>query len=65
MAQSAIGRSDREKALKAIIRDTIAEAGDLPPEAIPHRVKTRLKNQAVGDADLDKLIAEALAEQKR
>lgn len=65
MAESAISKSDREKALKALIRDTIAKAGKLPPEAIPHRVKTRLKNQAVGDADIDKLIAEALAEQKR
>ena len=65
MVESAIGKGDREKALKALIRDTIAKAGKLPPEAIPHRVKTRLRNQAVGDADIDKLIAEALAEQRR
>ncbi len=65
MPDPAISGSDRENALKALIRDTIAKAGKLPPEAIPHRVKTRLKNQAFGDIDIDQLIAEALAEQKR
>jgi hypothetical protein len=65
MADAAISKSDREKALKAIIRDTIAKAGKLPPEAIPHRVKTRLKDQAVGDADLERLIREAIAEQRK
>jgi hypothetical protein len=65
MSDPAIGKSEREAALKALIRDTIAKAGNLPPEAIPHRVKTRLRNQAVGDADIDKLIEEALAEQRK
>lgn len=65
MPNAAISKRDREEALKALIRDTIAKAGKLPPEAIPHRVKTRLKDQAVGDVDVDKLIAEALADQKK
>ncbi len=64
MPDPVIGKSDREAALKALIRDTIAKAGNLPPEAIPHRVKTRLRNQAVGDTDIDRLIEEALAEQR-
>ncbi|MDZ7629135.1 MAG: hypothetical protein U5J99_12120 [Parvularculaceae bacterium] len=61
----AIGKTERERALKALIRDTIAASGGLAPDAIPHRVKERLKGQAVGDADLDRLIREALAEQNR
>ncbi|MFN3959736.1 MAG: hypothetical protein ACK4NP_07475 [Parvularculaceae bacterium] len=65
MPDHAIRKGEREAALKALIRDTIAKAGDLPPEAIPHRVKMRLRNQAVGDADIDKLIEEALAEQRK
>lgn len=65
MSGPAIGKREREAALKALIRDTIAGAGDLAPEAIPHRVKARLKGQATGVADLDRLIAEAIAEQKK
>lgn len=65
MPDAAISKRDREEALKALIRDTIAKAGKLPPEAIPHRVKTRLKNQAVDEVDIDKLIEDALTEQRR
>jgi hypothetical protein len=61
----AIGKAERERALKALIRETIAASGALSPDAIPHRVKERLKGQAIGDADLDRLIREAIAEQKR
>jgi hypothetical protein len=65
MANAAISKSEREKALKSLIRETIVASGGMAPEAIPHRVKERLKGQAVGDADLDRLIREAIAEQKK
>lgn len=61
----AIGKTEREQALKALIRETLAAFGGMAPEAIPHRVKDRLKGQAIGDADLDRLIREAIAEQKK
>ncbi len=61
----AIGKAEREKALKALIRETIAASGGLSPDAVPHRVKERLKGQAIGEADLDRLIREAIAEQKK
>ena len=65
MAKAAIGKNEREKALKALIRETIGASGGLAPDAIPHRVKERLRGQAVGDADLDRMIREAIAEQKK
>jgi hypothetical protein len=65
MAKPSIDKSEREKALKALIRETIAGAGAVRPDAIPHRVKERLQGQAAGDIDLDRLIQEALAEQRK
>ncbi len=50
----------REEALKKLIRDTVASAGALAPDEIPHRVKSRLKGQATGDLDVDACIAEAM-----
>lgn len=64
MAEKAIGKAERETALKALIRATIAGAGSLAPDAIPHRIKEQLKGQATGDVDIDRLIRDALAEQK-
>ncbi len=60
-----IGKAEQEKALKTLIRETLAASGALSPDAIPHRVKERLKGQALGEADLDMLIREVLAEQKK
>jgi hypothetical protein len=60
-----IDKDERRKALKALIRETVASAGGLAPDAIPHRVKERLKGQALGDIDVDRLIAEALKEQRK
>ncbi|HBK93006.1 MAG TPA: hypothetical protein DDZ68_15180 [Parvularcula sp.] len=60
-----IGKAEQEKALKTLIRETLAASGALSPDAIPHRVKERLKGQALGQADLDMLIREVLAEQKK
>lgn len=57
-----IDKDERLKAVKALIRDTVASAGGIAPDAIPHRVKERLKGQALGDVDVDRLIAEALKE---
>jgi len=55
-----IDEKDKERAVKALIRQTVASAGGLAPDQIPHRVKERLKGQATGDIDVDALIREAL-----
>lgn len=56
---------DKEEALKALIRQTIAAAGEGDPASIPHRVRERLKGQATGDLDVEAYIREALEEEKR
>lgn len=55
---------EKEEALKKLIRDTVASAGDLAPDEIPHRVKQRLKGQACGDLDVDAYIREAMKERR-
>ena len=54
-----------EEAVKALIRKTIQSAGALDPDAIPSKVKARLKGQATGDLDVDGCIREALAEMRK
>lgn len=55
---------DREAAVKAVIRDTVKAAGDIPPDQLPHHVRQRVRDQVAGTADLDALIASILAEEK-
>lgn len=64
MAKSA-DRETREEALKKLIRDTIDAAGGVGPDEIPHKVKARLKGQAIGDLDVDGYVRDALKERKR
>jgi len=58
-------KPDDEDALKALIRATVMAAGPIPPDAIPSKVKQRLKGRATGDLDIDAYIKEILAETKR
>jgi len=54
---------DRREALKAIIRDTIRSAGEMAPDQLPHHIRQRLKDQVDGTADMDRIIADVLAEE--
>lgn len=56
---------EREAALKALIRQTIDEMGADDAASLPHRIRRRLSRQAAGDADLDSLIQQVLAEKTR
>jgi hypothetical protein len=60
MPDKKIDDSERRKALKKLIAETVDSAGGLAPEEIPHRVRERLKDQALGGRDVEDLIAEAL-----
>ncbi|MFZ5617001.1 MAG: hypothetical protein ACOZAA_06745 [Pseudomonadota bacterium] len=60
MAKKAIDDKTREEALKALIRETVASAGAIAPDEIPHKVKERIKGQATGDLDVDAYIREAV-----
>ena len=56
-------RPDKDAAIKALIRQTLDEAGVADPSALPHRLRERLAAQISGDADLDALIKDVLREQ--
>jgi hypothetical protein len=58
-------RKAREAALKKLIRDTVDAAGGLKPDEIPHKVKARLKGQAIGDLDVEGYLRDALNERKK
>ena len=51
-----------EAALKALILDTIHAAGPIAPDALPSKVKERLKGRVAGDIDVDAYIKQVLAE---
>ena len=54
-----------EETLKALIRATIESAGPIAPDAIPSKVKERIKGRATGDLDVDAYIKQVLAETKK
>ncbi len=56
---------EKREVVKKLIRDTLAGAGDLDPSALPHRVKAQLAGQALGDKDIDAVIADLRAEIER
>ncbi|OFW98845.1 MAG: hypothetical protein A3E78_13515 [Alphaproteobacteria bacterium RIFCSPHIGHO2_12_FULL_63_12] len=56
----AIGDTLKDEALKKLIRETVASAGALSPDDIPHTVKQRIREQAAGDLDVDAYIREAI-----
>jgi hypothetical protein len=65
MPRKAIDDKAREAALMRLIRETVASAGAIAPDELPHLVKERIKGQAVGDLDVDAYIKEAIRARKR
>jgi len=54
-----------EETLKALIRKTIEAAGPIAPDALPSRIKERLKGLVTGDLDVDAYVREVMAETRR
>lgn len=63
--KSLIDDKTKEEALKKLIRDTVASAGAIAPDEIPHKVKERIRGQARGDLDVDAYIKEAMKSKKK
>ena len=57
--------ADDEETLKALIRETIHAAGPIAPDALPSKVKERIKGRLSGDIDVDAYIREVMAEMKK
>jgi len=64
MSSKPTWKPDNE-ALKALIRKTIDAAGPIAPDALPSKIKERLKGQATGDLDVDAYIKEVMAETRK
>ena len=54
--------TDKDAALEALIRQTVKDMGAVDPSELPHRVRERLKGQAVNGDDLDARISAAMRE---
>jgi hypothetical protein len=65
MPRKAIDDKAREEALMKLIRDTVASAGAIAPDELPHLVNERIKGQAAGDLDVDAYIKEAVRARKK
>ncbi len=65
MAAKKIDDKTKEDALKALIRETVASAGAMAPDDIPHKVKERIRGHACGDLDVDAYIREAMKARKK
>lgn len=63
-ARDSLGR-EKEEALKRLIRDTVASAGPIAPDEIPHLVKERIRGQVCGDLDVDAYIRELMKDRKK
>jgi hypothetical protein len=58
-------KPEKKEAIKALIRDTINAAGPTSPDALPHKIRDKVKAQIEGEIDLDVLIAEVLRDMRR
>ena len=56
---------DDEEAIKALIRATVLAVGPIAPDAIPSKVKERLKGRATGELDVDAYIRQVIAETRK
>jgi len=64
MAADRVDEGAREEALKALIRQTVAEAGKMAPDEIPHWVKERIRGQAAGDLDVEAYVRDLLKKRR-
>ncbi|MEM9233204.1 MAG: hypothetical protein AAGA69_03080 [Pseudomonadota bacterium] len=52
----------RDEAIRRLIQQTVKSMGETAPEALPHAVRARLKDQVTGEADFDRLLRDVLKE---
>ena len=56
---------NKDNVLKALIRETIKNAGSIDPASIPHQLKNVIQGHADGSIDIDEYIREVLRENNR
>ena len=51
--------------MNTVIRSTVSAAGEPDPDTVPHLIRQRLKDQAMGEGDIDAYVAEVMAKMRR
>ncbi|MEM6650291.1 MAG: hypothetical protein AAF603_08575 [Pseudomonadota bacterium] len=53
--------SDTEK----LLQKTMKALGDIDPKILPHRLREHLASQMLSEKEIDALVAEAIAQQRK
>ena len=56
-------KPDTDSAIRALIKNTIGAAGDIPPDQLPHHVRKAVIDQIGNRPDLDQIVADILKEE--
>ena len=58
-------KADAAEAIRNIIRATVSAAGEPDPATLPHIVRQRLGDHAMGDKEVEAYVQEVLAEMRK
>ena len=56
---------DAAEAIRNIIRATVSAAGEPDPATLPHLVRQRLGDHALGEKEIEAYVQEVLAEMRK
>ncbi len=65
MTEKSAWTPDRDAAIRELIRQTIDSAGEIPPDQLPHHIRTRLAGQIEGKPDIEGYISQILKEERK
>ena len=57
--------TDPAEAIKNIIRATVSAAGEPDPDTLPHLVRGRLQDHALGEKEIDAYVREVMEEMRK
>ena len=58
-------KTDAAEAIRNIIRATVSAAGEPDPATLPHLVRQRLGDHAMGEKEVEAYVQEVLAEMRK
>ena len=57
--------TDPAEAIRNIIRATVSAAGEPDPETLPHLVRGRLQDHALGEKEIEAYVKEVMEEMRK
>ncbi len=58
-------KPDNDEALKALIRDTVKNAGSIDSATLPSKIREQIKGRVSGDLDIEAYVKQVLAETRK